>query len=155
MADPYQPPEAQLGAGRGATLYSVNGVVIGTVLGSLAAGLFMMYLNYRALGKAALARKLAVWGSVIYVVLISLSALIPGTMSVSLIVIVAQAALAYFVAESLQGAAIRYHAQHQGALHSGFRAAGVGLLTGLALIFLLMTATLLLAALTGSLAPAA
>ena len=155
MSDPYQPPEARLSRRDDVTLYSVNGIVIGTILGSLAAGIFMMFLNYRALGKLDLARKLATWGGIVYVLLIGVSAMIPGAMGINLLVIVLQAALAYFVAEALQGAAIRYHVEHSGALHSGLRAAGVGLLTGVVLIFLLLTVSLFVAALTGGAAPGA
>lgn len=154
MQDPYQPPSSRLSRPGDPGLYPVHGIVIGTVLGSLAAGIVMLCLNYRSLGKEALARKAALWGGIIYVILIGLSSLLPGSMAVNVIVILGQAGLAYFVAEQLQGAAIRYHATHGRPLHSNLRAAGIGLLTGMVLIFVLLTAALLTAALSGELAPA-
>jgi MFS family permease len=134
-----------------APLYSVSGIVIGTVLGSLAAAIVMLNFNYRALGHQTLARKVAIWGSVVYLLLILLTAQIPPSMTVNLAVVSVQALIAYFASSTLQGAAISYHREHQGPIHSGWRAAGVGLLTGMTLLMMLWTATIIIASLTGEL----
>ena len=61
MSDSDQLPDRQSGA----SLYSVQGIVIGTVLGTLAAGIVMLFLNYRVLGNTNLSRAIALWGSVL------------------------------------------------------------------------------------------
>ncbi len=61
----------------------------------------------------------------------------------SVLFIVVQSGIAYAIANALQGEAIRYHVARGGPMHSMFRAAGVGLLTGLAVLFALLTATTL------------
>ena len=55
MSDSDQLPDRQSGA----SLYSVQGIVIGTVLGTLAAGIVMLFLNYRVLGNTNLSRAIA------------------------------------------------------------------------------------------------
>ncbi|MCB1685523.1 MAG: hypothetical protein R3E82_07500 [Pseudomonadales bacterium] len=115
----------------GPSLYSVTGVVIGTFIGSLAAGVAMLYLNYRALGRDELARKVAIWGAVLCIVLIAATTQLPNSPATSFVMIGLQAAAAYFLTDRLQGAAIAYHVQNRGFLHSNLRAAGVGALTGL------------------------
>jgi len=149
MSDPYQPPSSRVSRPGDVGLYPVQGIVVGTVLGSLAAAIVMLSLNYRTLGNAGLAKKIAVWGGIVYVLLIALTSLLPGSMAINLLVISGQAVIAYVVAEQLQGAAIRYHRTHGRPLHSMLRAAGVGLLTGMVLIFVLLSAALVTAALGG------
>jgi hypothetical protein len=149
MSDQYQlPSQNQPGS---PVLYSVSGIVVGTVLGSLAAAVVMLHFNYRALGHHALARKVATWGSGLYVLLIVLTSQIPASMTVNLIVVGVQAMIAFFASSTLQGAAISYHREHGGSIHSNWRSAGVGLLTGMTLLMILWMATLVIAALTGEL----
>jgi len=142
------PPSGSNPAGTVA-LYSVGGVVIGTVLGSLAAAVVLLYLNYRALGYESLARKVAGWGTGIYLILIALTSQLPPSMTVNLLVIGIQAVVAYFAASTLQGAAISYHQEHGGYVHSLWRAAAVGLLTGLALIMMLVMTAVFIGSLSG------
>ena len=135
MSDPYQPSRRP---GSTVSLYSVHGVVIGTVLGSLAAGIVMLFLNYRALGKGNLARLIAIWGTVLCVVVVLLTSFAPNTPAFALLFMTLQGTIAYFLAARLQGAAITWHQQHSGHMHSSFRAAGVGFLTGMAILLALM-----------------
>ena len=130
MSDPYQPP-AKDRQGSGNPLYSVPGIALATFIGSLAAGVVLLFLNYRALGRKELARSIAIWGGGLFLVILLLTSFLPMHLGLALAIGVAQAALAFFVADRLQGAAIRYHQQNQGAMHSEWRAAGVGILTGL------------------------
>lgn len=139
MTDPYQPSPQPQQNRRAAELYGVHGIVIGTLIGSLAAAVVMLYLNYQALGKIALARTIALWGAAFCVLLILLTTLLPNTPVTSVVMIGLQGGLAYFVTERLQGGAIDYHRRHAGRIHSSLRAAGVGALTGLAILVALLT----------------
>lgn len=124
---------------------------MGTVLGSLAAGVIMLYLNYLALGRAGLARTVGVWGTALFLAVILLGTLVPNTAPVALVFVAIQAGIAYFVTERLQGAAIRYHQSQGGAMHSNLRAAMVGFLTALALFFLMVMVMSVVLAVTGGL----
>lgn len=137
MSDPYQPSRSGVG------LYSVQGIVIGTVLGSLAAGIVMLVLNYRALGKSDLARAIAIWGSLLCLVVVVLTSFTPGTPPFALMFTVLQGTLAYFLAARLQGPAIAWHRARNGLVHSSLRAAGVGLLTAMAILFILTIGVIL------------
>ncbi|HEY5681167.1 MAG TPA: hypothetical protein VIS55_13945 [Pseudomonadales bacterium] len=134
-----QPSDADLPA-----LYPLTGVVLATVLGSFIAAVVVVYLNYRSLGSTALARKAVIGGLVVYAGLLGLTVVLPRETYMSIIFIGVQAGLAYVVANALQGDAIAYHVSRGGPIHSLLRAAGVGLLTGLAVLFALLTATALI-----------
>ena len=151
MSDPFRPPTADLRQPADGSLYSVHGIVIASVLGSLAAGVVILYLNYRTLGRTQLAQRWALWGAGIYTVLIAIAALLPGTGAVVVAYNVFQAVVAYVLAKQLQGAAITYHRTQGCSIHSKVRAAGVGLLTGIVLLFVLVCATALWGQLTGTL----
>ena len=126
---------------------------MGTILGSLAAGVVMLYLNYQALGRAGLARTIALWGIALFLTVIGIASLVPNTALLALVFMAIQAGIAYFLTEKLQGAAIRYHREHGGPMHSNARAAMVGFLTGLALFFLLVVGATLFMTVTGTLPP--
>jgi hypothetical protein len=143
MSDPTPIRQQPSGAGL-PPLYPLPGIVLATVLGSFIAAVVLVYLNYRALGSRALARKAVIGGLVIYVSLLGLTVVLPRETYMSLLFIAVQSGLAYAIANTLQGDAIRYHVSRGGAMHSMFRAAGVGLLTGLAVLLALLTATALI-----------
>jgi hypothetical protein len=113
-------------------LYSPQGIAVGTLLGSLAAGAVLLWLNYRALGYRALANKVAVGVGLVYLLVIGAASALPDHIALGLLLIALQTGLAYWAAWVLQGDAITYHLAQGGALHSVPRAAGVGLLSGLA-----------------------
>lgn len=146
-----QPPDSSSAAG----LYSVQGIVISTMLCSLAAAVFMLYSNYRSLGNPSLARKIAFGGGLLYLLLISASSALAPTLGLALGAMVIQGGIAYFLASTLQGEAINYHREHGGLIYSNFRAVMVGLITGFVLLFLLVTITLVMGAITGDLTPPA
>ncbi len=134
--DPYQPPSSRTTPqGSTAPLYTLHGVVVATILGSLAAAVVIVCLNYLSLGSPSLAKKTALAGAAAYLLIIGLSALLPESMVIGAIMIVVQALIGYLLANQLQGRAIRYHVAQGGRVHSNFRAAGVGLLTGLVIMF--------------------
>ena len=126
---------------------------MGTILGSLAAGVVMLYLNYLALGRANLARTVITWGAALFVAVIMIASFAPNSAGFALLFMVIQAAIAYFATERLQGAAIRYHQEHAGSMHSNLRAAGVGFFTGMALFFALITVSIVWTLLTGANTP--
>jgi len=150
MTDPYEPPSSNVQQAHQPILYSLQGVVIATILGSLAAAVVILVLNYRSLNSAQLARKTAIGGTVIYLLLIGIAALVPDTMWLGAVFIVVQTSLAYFAASRLQGSAIAYHRKRGSAMYSNFRAAGVGLLTGVALLFVFLLLGTLFAVATGT-----
>ena len=79
MSDPYQPASPQPQPARSAALYSTQGIVMGTILGSLAAGVVMLYLNYLALGRANLARTVITWGAALFVAVIMIASYGPSS----------------------------------------------------------------------------
>ena len=124
-----------------APLYSVRGIIIATILGSLAAGVLMIAMNYLALGRANLAKSVGLAGVAIFLAFIGITLLLPQTLGIALLFTVAQATLAWFVADRLQGAAISYHIEHGHPMHSSLRAALVGFLTGTTPFFMLILLT--------------
>jgi len=143
MSDSYQPP-SQPGTSTGVSLYSVRGIVIGTIVGTLPAGIVMMFLNYRALGRNNLAKTITAWGTAVFIMIMVIASFIPPSdtvglfLSYGLLFTVIQAVIAYFLADRLQGAAIRYHQENSGAMYSSPRAAAVGFLTGFILMFVMI-----------------
>lgn len=125
-------------------LYTPQGIAIGTLLGSMAAGAVLLWLNYRALGYHALANKVAVGGGFIYLLVIGAASALPDHAVLGLLLIALQTGLAYWAAWILQGDAIAYHLNQGGGVHSLLRAAGVGLLAGLAVWVVVVTITNLL-----------
>ena len=131
-------------------MYSIVGIVIGTFIGSLAAGIVMMYLNYRSLGRDNLAKMIAIWGSAIFVVVTVVASFVPFNLAYGLLFAILQSAIAFFLADRLQGDAIRYHRDNAGAMHSELRATGVGFLTGMVLAFISLNIAAILVGLSGS-----
>ena len=149
--DPYEPPNSRTTPqGNTAPLYTLHGVVVATVLGSLAAAVVIVCLNYLSLGSASLAKKTALAGTAVYLLIIGLTALLPESLIVGSVMIVVQAALGYLLANQLQGSAIRYHVAQGRRVHSNFRAAGIGLLTGLVIMFAVVIVATLFQVGTGS-----
>ena len=114
-----------------APLYSLDGIVIGTLLGSLIAGIYMMVHNYLTLGSARLAKQTLIAGLLLYGIVLIASVLAPPQATIALIFAVGQAGVAYLVARLLQGPSILYYAKQGAAIHGLFRSALVGLLAGI------------------------
>ncbi|MFP6835743.1 MAG: hypothetical protein VB948_06495 [Pseudomonadales bacterium] len=150
MSDPYQPPTSNTQQVGQRALYSLQGIIVATILGSLAAAVVILYLNYRSLNAQPLAKKTAVGGIILYLLLIGLASFLPDSMLLGGAFIVIQTSVAYLAANQLQGTAIAYHRQRGGIMHSNFRAAGVGLLTGIAIIFAFVVLGTILAVATAS-----
>ncbi len=113
-------------------------MVIATLIGSLAAGVYMLFANYRSLGYPRLANRIAIIGWLLYALLIAGTGLLPqGAIGWALMLGVAQALVAYFAANALQGPAIAYHQEQGGAMHSNWTAVSVGLIAVLVLVVLM------------------
>ena len=112
-------------------LYSIDGIVIGTLLGSLIAGVYMMSSNYAAFGSGRLARQTLIGGMAIFALVVLASWAAPPSFLFALVFALGQALLAYVFANRLQGASIRYYAERGTQVHGLFRAALVGLLAGI------------------------
>ncbi|MDA1075632.1 MAG: hypothetical protein O3A63_12860 [Proteobacteria bacterium] len=125
-------------------LYTVQGIIIGTVIGSLAAGIFMIAMNYVALGSVSLAKKTAAVGISLFLILIGATLLFPTqNVGVTIAATILQALVAYAAAETLLGDSLRYHAgKNPTCLYSPLRAAAVGLITALVVFSLLVLATM-------------
>lgn len=119
-------------------LYSIDGIVIGTLLGSLIAGIYMMMSNYLTFGSARLARHTLTGGMVLYALVLLVSWAAPPTFWAAPVFALGQALLAYLFASRLQGTSIRYYAERGAPLHGLFRAALVGLLAGVLSLTLLL-----------------
>ena len=113
-------------------LYSLDGIVIGTVIGSLVAGVYMIVHNYIALGSVRLARHSLVAGMCLYGIKILLLSALPLNSWVWLGFIFAPAGLLYLLASRLQGPSIRYHMERGVAVHGLLRWMLVGLTMGAA-----------------------
>ena len=113
-------------------LYSLDGIVIGTVIGSLVAGVYMIVHNYIALGSVRLARHSLLAGMFLYGVKILLLSAVPLHSWVWLGFIFGPAGLLYLLASRLQGPSIRYHVERGVAVHGLLRWVLVGLIMGAA-----------------------
>lgn len=153
MSDPQHPADSEIKppSRTGLGLYSVHGIVIGTMICSLAATIYMLFMNYRALGNQNLARKVAVGGSAAYLILIGIFSQFPPSLTLALSAMMIQGAIAYFLTATLQGPSIRYHQQNGGLIYSTARAVAVSLITGFVLLFLAMTLLAVIGTLTGTL----
>jgi hypothetical protein len=149
MSDPYQPPSADKQRS-GVRLYSVQGMVVGTFVGSLAAVVVMLYLNYRALGRDHLAKSVAIWGTGLFILIMAIASFVPFNLAFGLLFAIGQAAIALFVADRLQGDAIRYHRDQAGVVHSTLRGAGVGFVTGMVIFFFTLNIAAILMGVSGS-----
>ena len=120
-------------------LYTIDGIVIGTLLGSLIAGIYMMMSNYLAFGSGRLARQTLIGGMGVFALVLLASWAAPPGFLFALVFALGQALLAYLLAGRLQGTSIRYYAERGTQVHGLFRSALVGLLAGaLSLIVVLL-----------------
>ncbi len=112
-------------------LYSLDGIVIGTLLGSLIAGIYMMLHNYLTLGSPRLAKQTLFVGLSLYGIVLIASAFAPPQPTIALIFAIGQAGAAYLAARLLQGPSIAYYVKQGTEVHGLFRSALVGLMAGI------------------------
>jgi hypothetical protein len=126
-------------------LHTPLGVAMATLLGSVVAGAALLWLNYRALGYAALANRVAVLGVLLYLLVIGAASLLPGHPLLAVLLIAGQAGFAYWITLRLQGAALAYQRDRGVPPHAVAVSAALGLLAGMSVIVV----TLALVSLTG------
>jgi hypothetical protein len=119
-------------------LYTPIGVALGTLLGTLAGGVVLLWLNYRALRHPKLANRILVGGLICHLAIVATASMLPGSAWIAVGFVVLQTALAHQVAEALQGDTVRYYCSRGMAAQPLINAAAVGLLAGLAVLLLLV-----------------
>ncbi len=119
-------------------LFTPLGIAIGTALGSLIAGVVMLWMNFRTLGYTRLGNQVAAAGTVAYLVIVALASALPGNPVIGMTFVALQCALAYWIAGKLQGRAIDYHRSAGGPFHGVPMSALVGLVAGLAAVLALL-----------------
>jgi hypothetical protein len=91
-----------------------------------------MALNYRRLGRTGAALHALLWSTVATVLLIVVCMMIPDEVHIpNAAFLISQIGGMYYTAKSLQGPAIESHQRKGGSLASAWRAAGIGILTGI------------------------
>lgn len=132
---PYQPPQAPIvdAPPTDAPLFRINGIGIATVLGSVAAGGWLIALNYQALGLPRQALKAKVFALLSLIPLLLLSALTPEQVP-GVVFVIPQVLATVYLARSLQGEAIAARIAAGGPMRSNWRAAGIALLILLMLL---------------------
>lgn len=131
-------------------LYTVNAVVMATVIGSLMAGVVLLALNYLTLGRRELAWRILQLGLATFAVLMAGAYALPADSALRLLMVPLQALIAGVASVLLQGPRIRYHLDRGGKAHSLWRAAGVALVTALLVMFVITLLSALVIALTGA-----
>jgi hypothetical protein len=121
-------------------LHSPEGIALGALLGNLAGGAVLLWLNYRALGNQRLANRVLAGGAVAYLAVVVAASVLPAGWPVTLGLIALQTGLAYGAARALQGEAVRWHLGHGGRVHALPWTSGIGFLSGLAAMGLLAAA---------------
>ncbi|MDP6375608.1 MAG: hypothetical protein QF921_14480 [Pseudomonadales bacterium] len=131
---------------RPAALYSVTGIVVSAVLVSLGSACVLIVLNYIALGSPTLARK-AAWGALAAFVLSAIGVAVLPIRWFIVIAPLVQGLAAWFLTNTLQGDAIRYHIERGAPMHSSFFALGVALLVAFAVMFIMLVSIAILGSL--------
>ena len=121
---------------RGLALFDRYAVAVATIMGTLLAGVVLVWMNYRAMGRPDLARRALQIGIVAEVLVMLLVVAVPSNSLTQLVPLAIQVGLAWFGSAWLQGAAIEWHLQRGAQLQSVWRAAGIGFLVGLVIVFL-------------------
>jgi len=144
--NPFAPPSelADLGTqpvtsgdSRGVKVYVPNHVGLAAFLGSPLAGAWILGANYAALGRPAERTKALVVGFIATVALLVLSLALPENIPNSILPIAYTFALREY-AKRVQGKDVERVLAGGGAKHSGWRAAGIGLLCLAVLVALMI-----------------
>lgn len=118
------PEQALPNSIHGLTLYDANSVGLATLLGSPVAGSFLMALNYRRLAMTGKAVVTLIVGVIVTGFAILFGWNLPA--SVKFPIALALLLVTKWLAQSLQGATVKYHVDHGGRLGSRWMAFGSG-----------------------------
>ena len=138
--NPFQPPSAELTQQTETTqapLYKVGAVALATFFGSPLAGAYLLGRNLQALGRGG--ETGGVWGIAIalFVVGMALAFILPESVP-ALPFTVAQVVGMFALTQQRIGPAMILHGEQGGLLYSNWRALGIGLLFGLAVVAALL-----------------
>ncbi|MCW7538336.1 hypothetical protein OOT46_10840 [Aquabacterium sp. A7-Y] len=134
---------AQPATAAGPRLYSMGGIMWATFIGNLFATGLLMAHNYRALGQPRKARDAMLLAVAGMVVLLMLVFVLPENVP-ALVFSLPQLLAAYQVAKPHQLHDVDPHLSRAGALHSNWRAAGIGLLVSLGTVAAVLPLALLI-----------
>lgn len=115
-------------------LYSIEGVMLATFLGSIFAGGLLLAINAFRMGRSAQGWTLAAGSLVIVVGLVLLSALVLPDRMPSFVLLIPQMLAAYAVGNHLQKKEIALHQRSGGALASNWGSAGIAILCALLIL---------------------
>ena len=135
LSDPFYGTEQETPTER---LYSPHQIMGATWLGSPFAGSWLLAANYRALGRPELFQKTLSIGAVTTLALFLLTFALPASFPNSVLPIAYSFAMLE-LAKRFQGPAFDAHIVNGGPKHSPWRAAGIGLLSLLAIVVVAMT----------------
>lgn len=137
--NPYAPPVADhagvpaVAPTDGVRLYSPQHVVLASFIGTPLAGGWLLAQNFGKLGDKSAQWKALLGSAAASVLLMVISSWLPGSFP-RLLLPAAYCWGMYALARGLQGEAFRRHVHVGGAVHSGWRAAGVGCVGMLAVL---------------------
>jgi hypothetical protein len=143
LADVRDAPAKTSAKFTGVRVYSPNQVLGATFLGSPIASAWLMAENFVAFGNTSAARKAWLWGVVATAAILGLSTLVPDGVPTSPVAI-AYAFVAKHLAEKYQARDIATVLTGGGSHYSSWRAAGLGLLSLLVVLIVVVGAMLLL-----------
>jgi hypothetical protein len=154
--NPYAPPAGAYVDGPApaalapldAALYSPNHVALATFLGTPMAGVVLMALNEKRLGRRSAAIKTIVFGLLGTAAILTLAIALPDGIPAFPFTLVALVVLR-ITAQHRQGALVEQHYRAGGKKASGWAAAGISLLTTV-IVFIPVVAILVLAEAAGS-----
>ncbi len=142
----YKTPESDLTPNNLPALYSFQGIIIATVVGSIFAGGLFMSLNFRRMGKRDEASKTLIASIFFSIFVFALIAIIPEDMNIpNAIFIVPQILGMYKAAEFYQKADLEKHQADGGKFESNWAVFGYSLLICAGIFGLIMGAFIVFA----------
>jgi len=154
MNNGYKPMESALRAAdladaADARFYRVSGIGVATLLGGLLGGGIVLSKNFQALGQPDRARKVLISCALGMVALLGIAFMLPDSIDLpGTGFTIVQIAVLYQYAKQTQEVDIAAHMEKGGAMHSNWRAAGIGVLVLLALAAIVFVVALMLALFT-------
>jgi hypothetical protein len=149
MEDIYKTPESSLSNGVGAAsrdyqLFKVSGIGVATFFGTLLAGGFLMYRNYKNLGKDAAANKALLYSALATVAVFVIAMLIPEGVDIPNIVFTIPQIIAIVqIAKKQQGSDLERHVEEGGQLASDWKAFGISLIVLIGVMAILIPVAML------------
>lgn len=143
MENIYRPPESNVTLEDKRTydykLFKISGIGVATFFGTVLAGGYLMYRNYKNLGKHAEAKQALIWSGIAVVVVVGIALALPENMnSPSIGFTVVQVVVITQLAKKFFSDALLEHELHGGKLASNWLAFGIALLVLLILAVVLV-----------------